>query len=131
MPQLLNALGQVARVVRDVDAADHFYGDVLGLRKLYRFGDLLFFDMAGVRLMIEKPSAAFAPDRSPLYFRVADIAHAMQALQQRGVRFTRPAHLIAKMDDHDLWMSFFDDPDGNSLALMCEAPKGWAPPAKT
>jgi methylmalonyl-CoA/ethylmalonyl-CoA epimerase len=36
--------------------------------------------------------------------------------------------LIAKMDDHDLWMAFFTDPDGHTLALMQEAPKGYAPP---
>jgi methylmalonyl-CoA/ethylmalonyl-CoA epimerase len=33
------------------------------------------------------------------------------------------------MDDHDLWMAFFDDPDGHNLAVMQEAPKGYAPPA--
>jgi hypothetical protein len=32
------------------------------------------------------------------------------------------------MDDHDLWMAFFADPDGHTLALMQEAPKGYAPP---
>jgi hypothetical protein len=29
------------------------------------------------------------------------------------------------MEDHDLWMTFFRDPDANILALMMEAPKGW------
>jgi hypothetical protein len=33
------------------------------------------------------------------------------------------------MDDHDLWMAFFADPDGHTLALMHEAPKGYAPQA--
>jgi hypothetical protein len=31
------------------------------------------------------------------------------------------------MEDHDLWMAFFNDPDGHSLALMHEAPKGYIP----
>jgi hypothetical protein len=31
------------------------------------------------------------------------------------------------MDDHDLWMAFFKDPDGHMLAVMQEAPKGYAP----
>jgi hypothetical protein len=35
--------------------------------------------------------------------------------------------LIAKMDDHDIWMAFFTDPDGHMLAIMHEAPKGYAP----
>jgi methylmalonyl-CoA/ethylmalonyl-CoA epimerase len=33
------------------------------------------------------------------------------------------------MEDHDLWMTFFKDPAGNTLALMQEAPKGYKPPA--
>ena len=35
-------------------------------------------------------------------------------------------HLVARMDDHDLWMAFFKDPDGHVFALMMEAPKGYA-----
>src|SRR5215813_12152018 len=31
------------------------------------------------------------------------------------------------MDDHDLWMAFFQDPDEHTLAVMQEAPKGYAP----
>jgi methylmalonyl-CoA/ethylmalonyl-CoA epimerase len=49
----LNRIGQIALVVRDVDASEAFYRDKLGLRPLYRFGDLTFFDCCGVRLMIE------------------------------------------------------------------------------
>ena len=29
-------------------------------------------------------------------------------------------HLIAKMPDHELWMAFFRDGEGNTLALMHE-----------
>jgi methylmalonyl-CoA/ethylmalonyl-CoA epimerase len=31
------------------------------------------------------------------------------------------------MDDHDLFMAFFADPDGHVLALMQEAPRGYIP----
>ncbi len=109
--------------------AETFYRDVLRLRRLYRFGDLTFFDCAGVRLMIEK---AHAPEdignASVIYFRCADIALAVRELEQRGVTFSAKPHQIAKMEDHDLWMAFFADPDGHTLALMQEAPKGYVPP---
>ena len=29
-------------------------------------------------------------------------------------------HVVAKMPDHELWMTFFTDLDGNTLALMSE-----------
>jgi methylmalonyl-CoA/ethylmalonyl-CoA epimerase len=64
-----------------------------------------------------------------IYFRCADIALAVAELEKRGAVFTSRPHLIARMDDHDLWMAFFADPDGHTLALMQEAPKGYTPPA--
>jgi len=124
----LQQIGQIALAVGDVDRAEAFYERVLGLRKLYRFGDLTFFDCAGVRLMLEKAQDAGAVRRSSvIYFRCADIALAVRELQTRGVSFSENPRLIAKMDDHDLWMAFFADPDGHTLALMHEAPKGYTP----
>jgi methylmalonyl-CoA/ethylmalonyl-CoA epimerase len=124
----LSHIGQIALPVTDVDRSEAFYAEAVGLRKLFRFGDLSFFDCAGVRLMLDKTHnpATFRP-QGTLYFRCADIALAVAELQKRGVAFTHPAHLIAKMDDHDLWMAFFQDPDGHTLAIMQEAPKGYAP----
>ena len=126
----LSHLGQIALAVGDVDRAEAFYGQTLGLRKLYRFGDLtFFFDCSGVRLLIEKAHDADAIRHSSvIYFRCADIALAVAELKKRGVTFTSDPHLIAKMDDHDLWMAFFTDPDGHTLAVMQEAPKGYVPP---
>jgi methylmalonyl-CoA/ethylmalonyl-CoA epimerase len=124
----LNQLGQVALTVDDVDQAEHFFQELLGLRKLYRFGDLLFFDCAGVRLLVEKSSATpFQPASSILYFRTADLKLAYSELKQRGVSFIDAPHLVAPMADHDLWMAFFKDSAGNTLALMHEAPKGYQP----
>jgi methylmalonyl-CoA/ethylmalonyl-CoA epimerase len=126
----LDQIGQIALAVGDVDRAEAFYRDVLKLRKLYRFGDLTFFDCAGVRLMLEKSrSPEEIPKSSVIYFRCADIALAVRELEKRGVTFSSKPHLIAKMDDHDLWMAFFADPDGHTLALMQEAPKGYVPAA--
>jgi methylmalonyl-CoA/ethylmalonyl-CoA epimerase len=128
MPISLNRIGQIAIAARDVDASEAFYRDKLGLRHLYRFGDLTFSDCCGVRLMIEMAKeASEAGHASTIYFACADIALAAHELGKRNVVLTIEPHLIAKMEDHDLWMAFFEDPDGNTLALMQEAPNGYAP----
>lgn len=128
MPLSLNRIGQIALSVKDVDRAEAFYRDVLRLRWLYRFGDLTFFDCSGVRLLLEKARVSEeAAHGSPIYFSCADIALAVHELEQRGVIFTSKPHLIAPMEDHDLWMAFFRDPDGHTLALMHEAPKRYTP----
>jgi methylmalonyl-CoA/ethylmalonyl-CoA epimerase len=31
-----------------------------------------------------------------------------------------PPHLVARMPDHELWMAFLKDPEGNTLGLMSE-----------
>jgi methylmalonyl-CoA/ethylmalonyl-CoA epimerase len=122
----LSQIGQIALSVADVDRSESFYEQTIGLRKLYRFGDLTFFDCAGVRLLVEKAHGEVTR-QGCIYFRCADIALTVATLKSRSVVFTHEPHLIAKMDDHDLWMAFFEDPDGHTLAVMQEAPKGYAP----
>ena len=124
----LSQIGQISLTVDDVDEAERFYGDILGIRKLFRFGELSFFDCSGLRIFIEKSNTApFKPESSVLYFRTSDIGLAFQQLKARGVSFIDTPHLIAPMEDHDLWMVFFKDPAGNTLGLMHEAPKGFKP----
>ena len=119
-------IGQAGINVHDLDKAVAFYRDALGMRFLFQAGPkLAFFDCGGVRLMLtvpEKPE--FDHPSSIFYFKVADIQATADTLQSRGVAFETPAHLIANMPDHDLWMAFFRDADRNMLALMSEVPRG-------
>lgn len=120
----LSRIGQIAIVVKDVDRSTAFYRDVLGMRFLFAFPGLAFFDCDGVRLMLSKPEAKeFDHPSSVLYFRVADINAAYQTLRSRNVDFVDQPHVVARMTDHDLWMAFFRDPDDNTFALMCEVAK--------
>ena len=81
---------------------------------------LAFFDLNGVRLMLDAPARAQAGKSSVIYYKVADLGAAFTTLSNRGVRFEATPHLIAKLPDHDLWMAFFRDPDNNLLGLMSE-----------
>jgi methylmalonyl-CoA/ethylmalonyl-CoA epimerase len=116
------ALGQVALTVRDVAGSVSFYRDKVGLRFLFDAGPTLsFLDLGGVRLMLSAPEGAFTPGSSTvLYIRVPDIDASFREMRSRGVEFVDAPHLVASMPDHDLWMTFFHDPDAHTLALMCE-----------
>lgn len=118
----LNQIGQIAVPVSDIDRAIAFYRDVLGMPFLFKAPPGLgFFDCSGVRLLLDAPAKQLPGQHSSIiYYKVADIQAAYQALTARGVSFDDAPHMIAKMPDHDLWMAFFRDPDGNTLALMCE-----------
>ena len=118
----LSSLGQIALPVADADRSEAFYSQSLGLRKLFRFGSLVFFDCADVRLMLEgsPKSVQPAPPGVCHYFKVEDIETSVKELKGNGVKFDDEPHLIARMPDHELWMTFFKDPDGHLLALMEE-----------
>ena len=120
----LSEIGQIAIVVSDVERATAFYRDTLGMRFLFAFPGLAFFDCNGVRLMLSRPEGQQQPRTgSVIYFRVTDIEHVGTTLRERGVAFEDEPHLIARMPDHDLWMTFFRDPDGNLYGLMEEKKK--------
>jgi methylmalonyl-CoA/ethylmalonyl-CoA epimerase len=121
---MLSQLGQIAMNVVDLERAVAFYRDTLQIPFLFQFPGLAFFNCGGVRVMLTKPEGGTSANgNSVLYFKVADIQEEVQTLVSRGVTLEGEPHLIAKMPDHDLWMAFFRDPDGNLLALMSEVPR--------
>jgi methylmalonyl-CoA/ethylmalonyl-CoA epimerase len=61
-----------------------------------------------------------AAGTSIIYYLVDDIAAAHALLTQRGVSFDEPPHVIARMPDHDLWMTVCKDSEGNHVGLMSE-----------
>ena len=122
----ISRVGQIAVNVHDLDRAVAFYRDVLGLRLLFQAPPgLAFFDCGGVRLMLSRPEA---PEHdhpgSVIYYVVEDIHAAWTTVTARGAApgtagLAEP-HLIAKLPDHDLWMAFIQDSEGNLLGLMSE-----------
>jgi catechol 2,3-dioxygenase-like lactoylglutathione lyase family enzyme len=120
-PQL-SAIRQIAVVVGDVETALAFYRDILGVRFLFRAGpDLAFLDAGGIRLMLTTPQGHGAVGaNSVLYFTVSDIGATHAALVARGATSEREPQLAATMPDHELWIGFLRDPDGNLVGLLEE-----------
>ena len=122
----LSKIGQIAIGVSDIDRATEFYRDTLGMRFLFSAPPgMSFFDCDGVRLMLTLPEQGRDESKSSsvIYYTVEDVQPATESLKSRGVRFIGEPHVIHSTDTYDLWMSFFTDPDGNTLALMAEVPR--------
>ncbi len=119
----LSQVGQIAIRAKSLERAVAFYRDVLGMKFLFQAPPgLAFFDCNGVLLMLDFPDPEFDLTSSLIYFKVGDIQGSFESLKRRGVQFRTEPHVIAPMEDHDLWMAFFLDSEGNTLALMSEVP---------
>lgn len=115
----LGPIGQISRSVKNIAASVEWYQNKLGLKHLYTFGSLSFFDCGGTRLFLEERAEPLP--ESVIYLRVPDIRAAYDALQARGVSFSDPPHLIHRHDDGlEEWMAFFADLEGRTLALMSQ-----------
>jgi catechol 2,3-dioxygenase-like lactoylglutathione lyase family enzyme len=113
-------LGQISRSARDIKQSESWYGQTLGLRHLYTFGTLAFFDCGGVRLFLSQSGGDPAPE-STLYLKVEDIKAAYETLQGRGIEFINAPHMIHRhTDGTEEWMAFFKDPEGRPLAIMSQ-----------
>ena len=92
-------LVQIAQHAEDLDRAARFYTELLGAGPVARFDPpgLLFFDVGGVRLLLDReaPSAL-------LYFPVPDIAAAMDRLQAGGAVPDTEPHVIFTHEDATL-----------------------------
>ncbi len=113
---------QVALRAEDLDRAEAFYRDVVGLRPIARFDPpgLAFFDAGGVRLLLEANAPA-----SLLYLRVPDIDAAWAELLGAGVDAVEGPHVIHRDDEGrfgpagtEELMAFFRDSEGNLVGLV-------------
>ena len=116
---------QVALSTSDIDRSTEFYRAALGLKLIAVIDPpgLAFFDVDGVRLSLMQNDDA-EPGDSVIYFRVADIDAAMEALKKRSVTIEQDPELVFRDEQgqfgeagEEEWMAFFRDPDGNLLAL--------------
>ena len=116
----LGPIAQISRTVSDIQKAEHWYGEVLGLPHLYTFGNLAFFDCGGTRLFLSQGKASPAAE-SIIYFRVSDIEAEHQRLAAKGVEFTTAPHMIHRhADGTEEWLAVFKDLEGRPLAIMAQ-----------
>jgi catechol 2,3-dioxygenase-like lactoylglutathione lyase family enzyme len=102
---------------RDYDAAARFYGEVLALPFSKRWGEMPAgeFETGSLTLAVMQSDAfgvAFQPNNHPIALHVDDFEAAKAELESRGVRFKGET-----LDSGVCWQAFFEDPDGNVLAI--------------
>jgi methylmalonyl-CoA/ethylmalonyl-CoA epimerase len=122
----IRRVGQIAVPIDNLDRAVAFYRDVLGLTFLFQAPPgLAFFDCGGVRLMLSRPESPVKGQAGPvIYYLVDDLPTTWATVTRAGAGAVDEPHLIAKLPDHDLWMAFINDSEGNLLGLMSEVRAG-------
>lgn len=103
--------------VDDFEAAEKFYGEVLGLERSSRYEQIDGAEFETGNLTLQVLDAAsigreFEPSGHPIALHVEDFEAARSELESRGVAF-----LADTMDSGVCHMAFFEDPAGNTLCI--------------
>lgn len=122
MQHNITGLGQLGITVNDVQVALPFYTAVLGLEFLFApTAQLAFVQCGATRLMLSTPQGAGEVGKNSIpYFQTTNIEQFYTTALQRGATGERAPQLAAQMSDHQLWIAFLKDPDGNLIGLMEE-----------
>ena len=102
---------------KDFEAAIAFYGEVLGLPLSKRWGDMpaAEFETGNLTIAVMQSDAFGLEARTnnhPIELRVEDFEAARTELQSRGIEFKGET-----LDSGVCYQAFFEDPDGNALAI--------------
>lgn len=114
---LITGVDFVAVPARDFEESAGFYGTVLGLPPVKRWGDMPAgeFQAGNLTLAVMDPTAfgqEFHPHRLPIALQVEDVAAARAHLEAQGVRF-----VAETIDSGSCHQAIFLDPAGNALDL--------------
>jgi catechol 2,3-dioxygenase-like lactoylglutathione lyase family enzyme len=117
----VQSIGQIMLTVSDLDRSLTFYRDVLGLEQVMSFEEqgMAFLRCGDLRLYLTD-SADGPRSRPLLYYRVQDIQRQAQQLESAGVKSLAPPHMVHRTEESELWLAFFEDPDGLTFGLMEE-----------
>lgn len=114
---LITGTDFITVATRNFDAAADFYGGVLGLPLSKRWGQkpAAEFETGNLTIAVMQSDAfglEFRPNNHPIELRVDDFSAAHDELESRGVEFKGET-----IDSGVCYQAFFEDPDGNLLAI--------------
>ena len=116
-PPLITGTDFITVATKDFDSAVDFYGRVLGLEESKRWGQMpaMEFETGNLTIAVLQSDAfgiEFQANNHPIELRVEDFEAARGELEQRGVEFKGET-----LDSGVCHQAFFEDPDGNALAI--------------
>jgi catechol 2,3-dioxygenase-like lactoylglutathione lyase family enzyme len=126
-PPLITGTDFITVATRDLDAAASFYAGVLGLPESKRWGQMpgAEFETGNLTIAVMQSDAfglEFQANNHPIELRVDAFEAAHAELESRGVAFKGET-----IDSGVCKQAFFEDPDGNTLAIHHRYAPG-APP---
>ncbi len=117
---------QIAQHADDLGRAARFYAELFGVGPVATYDPpgLVFFDLGGVRLLLDRAASSGLH-----YYLVPDIDAAVGRLRSAGVTVESEPHVIFTHEDATLgpagtdeWQAFIRDTEGNLVGLVEQRP---------
>lgn len=121
----LSAVKQIAIAISDLTTSLKFYHQTLGIPLSFEVApNMAFLQLGETRLMLTTLQGEIRDHHtSVIYYQTTNIEQYFHQLANKDVTIERTPQLAAKMPDHDLWIGFLRDPDGNLVGIMEEKPQ--------
>ena len=112
-------IAQAAIPVRDLGAAKHFYGSLLGLSHLFDAPPgLAFYQCGEARLMLSSAEPDEGSGGAILYYGVAEVAKAHREMVAAGAESIVEPHVIAEVAGQPILLAMVTDGEGNKVGLI-------------
>lgn len=123
---LANSDPQTMLAVTDLDRAQRFYEETLGLTKVDEEGEEVVVLRSGAgKINLYKSEFAGTNKATSLTWQVSDVRELVEELKAKGVAFEHYQMEGLKQDgdvyeaeEGDMQVAWFKDPDGNILSLV-------------
>jgi catechol 2,3-dioxygenase-like lactoylglutathione lyase family enzyme len=117
MARLITGVDFITVSTKDFDKARDFYANVLGLEASKKWGSMpgQEFETGNLTIAVMQSDAfgvEHSTNNSPIEFHVDDFEAAKAELAARGIEFKDDT-----LDSGVCYQAFFEDPDGNTLAI--------------
>jgi len=115
--QVISGTDFITVSTQDYERAARFYGETLGLELSKRWGEMPAgeFETGNLTIAVMQSDAfgiEFRANNHPIEFHVDDFEAAKAELESRGIEFRGDT-----LDSGVCFQAFFEDPDGNALAI--------------
>ncbi len=123
----MSTISTVSKIIipaKDLNRAQLFYKDCLGLEYLYNVKEIAYFKLGTIEIQLDSKLDIVS---SEIFYMLSDveIKTFYQKLISGGAKGIEPPSITNQMKDRDIWQAVLIDTEGNRFGIIEEKDNGY------